>query len=40
MSKNLDARLKEHKKDVTVGNLNNALLQHISWPKYNFLLIL
>ena len=32
----LQARLKKHKRDIKVGNLNNALLQDISQSDQNF----
>ena len=35
-SKNLHVRLKVHKRDIRFGNLNNALLQHISSSDHNF----
>ena len=35
-SRNLHVRLKEHKRDVRIGNLNNALFQHISQSNHNF----
>ena len=34
-SRNLQIRLKEHKKDIRIGNLNNALFQHISLSNHN-----
>ena len=33
---NLHIRMKEHKRDIIVGNLNNVLLQHISQSDHNF----
>ena len=36
MSRNLHVCLKEHKTDIRVGNLNNALFQHISQSDHNF----
>ena len=35
-SRNLNVRLKEHKRDIRIGNLNNALFQHISQSNHNF----
>ena len=35
-SRNFQACLKEHKRDIRVGNLKNALLQHISQSNHNF----
>ena len=35
-SQNLHIRLKEHKIDIRIGNLNNALFQHISQSNHNF----
>ena len=35
-SRNLHARIKEHKRDIRIGNLNNALLQSISQSNHNF----
>ena len=34
-SRNLHGRLKEHKRDIRIGNLNNALFQHISKSNHN-----
>ena len=34
-SRNLHVHLKEHKKDIRIGNLNNALFQHISQSNHN-----
>ena len=34
-SRNLHIRLKEHKKDIRIGNSNNALLLHISQHNHN-----
>ena len=36
ISRNLHVRSKEHKRDIGIGNLNNALLQHISPSNHNF----
>ena len=33
---NLQVHLKEHKRDIKIGNLNNALLQHIFQSNHNF----
>ena len=33
---NFHVRLKEHKKDIRIGNSNNALFLHISQSKHNF----
>ena len=35
-SRNLHVRSKEHKRDLRIGNLNNALFQHISQSNHNF----
>ena len=35
-SRNFHVRLKEHKRDIRIGNLNNALFQHISQSNHNF----
>ena len=35
-SRNLHVRLKELKRDMRIGNLNNAFLQHISQSNHNF----
>ena len=35
-SRNLHVRLKEHKRDVRIGNWNNAMFQHISQTNHNF----
>ena len=35
-SRNLHVHLKEYKRDFGFGNLNNALLQHISQSNHNF----
>ena len=35
-SRNLHVRLKEHKGDIRIGNLNNALFLHISQSNHNF----
>ena len=35
-SRNLHIRLKEHKRDIRIGNSNNALFLHISQSNYNF----
>ena len=35
-SRNFHIRLKEHKRDIRIGNLNNALFQHISQSNHNF----
>ena len=35
-SRNIHACLKEHKKDIRVVNLSNALLQYISQSNHNF----
>ena len=35
-SRNLHICLKEHKRDIRIGNLNNALFQHISQSNHNF----
>ena len=35
-SQNLHVRLKEHKRHIRIGNLNNALFQHISRSNHNF----
>ena len=35
-SRNLHVRLKEHKKDIRIGNSNNALFLHISQHNHNF----
>ena len=35
-SRNLHIRLKEHKRDISIGNLNNTLLQHISQSNHIF----
>ena len=35
-SQNLHIRLKEHKRDIRIGKLNNALFQHISQFNHNF----
>ena len=35
-TRNLHTHLKEHKRDIRVGNLNNVLLQHISQFYHNF----
>ena len=32
---NLHVRLKEHKKNIRIANLNNAFLQHISQSNHN-----
>ena len=32
----LHVHFKEHKRDIRIGNLNNALLQHISQTNNNF----
>ena len=36
ISWNLHIRLKEHKRDIRISNLNNALFQHISQSNHNF----
>ena len=36
ISWNLPVRLKEHRRDIRIGNLNNALFQHISQSNHNF----
>ena len=36
MYRNFHARMKEHKRDIRVSNLNNALLQNISQSNHNF----
>ena len=33
---NIHKHLNEYRRDIRVGNLNNALLQHISKTDYNF----
>ena len=35
-SRNLHIRLKEHKRDIRIGNSNNALFLHISQHNHNF----
>ena len=35
-SQNFHIHLKEHKIDIRIGNLNNALFQHISQSNHNF----
>ena len=35
-SRNLHVRLKEHKRDIRIGNSNNALFLHISQHNHNF----
>ena len=35
-SRNLNVRLKEHKRDIRIGNLNNTLFLHISQSNHNF----
>ena len=35
-SRNIHKRLNDHRKDISVGNLNNALLQHNSKLDHNF----
>ena len=35
-SQNLHVHLKEHKRDIRIGNLKNALFQHISQSNHNF----
>ena len=35
-SRNLHVCLKEHKRDIRIGNLNIALFQHISQSNHNF----
>ena len=35
-SRNLHVHLKEHKRDIRIGNLNNALFLHISQSSHNF----
>ena len=35
-SRDLHVRLKEHKRDIRIDNINNALLQHISQSNQNF----
>ena len=36
ISRNFHVLLKEHKRDIRIGNLNNALLQYISQSNHNF----
>ena len=36
MSQKLQVRLKEYKREIRVGNVNNELLQHISQSDHNF----
>ena len=33
---NLHLCLKEHKRDIRIGNLNNSLFQHITQSNHNF----
>ena len=35
-SRNLHVRLKEHKRDIRIGNSNNALFRHISQSNHDF----
>ena len=35
-TRNLHVRLKGHKRDIRIGNINNALLQHISIHNFDF----